>query len=156
MAPPIELDDSHWPLLIIRLRGVASDGQFEDYLSQLESSYLSRGEPYVSISDATWLGVPPAYQRHRQAAWLHRNDAALRARVLGHASIITSPFVRLSVSLLLHLKPLPHPHVAVSSMPSAVDWVTHRLQLGGLVSEAERIRRDLGLPDSRSDGAHPG
>ncbi len=102
------------------------------------------------------LGVPPASQRQRQAAWSLRHEQALREQVLGHASIITSPFVRLTVSLLLHLRPLVHPHMAVADMPSAVNWVTHRLQLGGHVSAAERIRRNFGLPPFQSDGAHPG
>jgi hypothetical protein len=156
MNSPIQLDDSHWPLLILRMKGLATESQFEEYLAQLEA-LLRRGERYVSISDATWLGVPPAYQRHRQAAWSHQHEAALREQVLGHASIITSPFVRLSVSLLLHLKPLPHPHIAVVDMPTALHWVTRRLELSGLVSQAERIRRNTGLlGGSPSEDSHPG
>ncbi len=153
---PIEIDDTHWPLMIIRLRGVATDAQFEAYLSQVES-LQQRGETYVSISDATWLGVPPASQRQRQALWSQQSEQALREQVLGHASIITSPFVRMTVSLLLHIRPLVHPHIAVSDMPSAVNWVTHRLHVGGRISEAERIRRSFGLlPISPSEDAHPG
>ncbi|MGZ3459066.1 MAG: hypothetical protein ACXU86_11245, partial [Archangium sp.] len=68
----------------------------------------------------------------------------------GNANIITSVPIRLSLSLVFHLKPPPMPNVAVADMGSALRYVTGKLEENGLVSEAERVRRHFGLPGSRA------
>lgn len=149
MSAIITFDDSLWPLLILRANGVMTDKQYEEFLIR-SSTFVERGERYVSITDIAQVGIPSAAQRAMQVEWLRKHDAELRERVLGNASIITSASVRLSLSLIFHIKPLPMPNAAVSDMDSALLYVLGKLEENGLRSDAERIRHHFGLPGSRA------
>ncbi len=145
MSAIITFDDSLWPLLTLRITGTMTDKQFEEYLVR-STYYVERGEKYVTISDMGQAGLPSAAQRHMQAEWIRQHEAALREWVLGSANLLTSAPIRLAVSLIFYLKPLPMPYAAVADMDSAVRFVTARLEEAGLGSEAERIRHHFGLP----------
>lgn len=149
MSAPYSFDDSLWPLLITRVSGVMSDTQYEAFLTE-SSAFVRRGELYVSITDLAHVGLPPAEQRRLQAEWIREHETALRKQVLGNANIVTSAPVRLALSLIFHIKPLPMPYVLVSDMRSATTWVTARLEDGGFIAEARHIRHQLGLPGIRA------
>lgn len=149
MSAIIMFDDSRWPLLILRVTGPMTDKQFGEFLAQ-SSIYLERGEQYVSIFDIAQAGIPSAVQRQMQVEWIRKHDAQLRERVLGNANIITSAPIRLALSLVFHLKPLPMPYAAVPDMDSAIRFVLGKLEEGGLGEDAARIRCQLGLPGVRA------
>jgi hypothetical protein len=150
MSAIITFDDSLWPLLTLRISGAMTDKQFEEFLAR-SSTYVERGEKYVSITDLGRVaGLPSAAQRHMQAEWIRRHEAALRERVLANANIITSAPIRLALSLVFHLKPLPMPYAAVADMDSALRFVTGKLEEAGRGAEAERIRHHFGLPGVQS------
>ncbi|PTL78608.1 hypothetical protein [Vitiosangium sp. GDMCC 1.1324] len=150
MCAGITFDDSLWPLLIVCFRGGASDKQYAEMLTR-SSSYVERGERYVSILDVSQAGIPTAAQRQMQVEWLRKHDTRLHERVLGNATIVTSAPIRLSLSIIFHIKPLPIPNVAVSDLDSALRFVLGKLEEGGLSSDAERIRHHYGL-----SGVHAG
>lgn len=141
MEPPasITFDDSLWPLLLSRFEGAASDEQYEEYLAR-GTDYLLRGDRYVSVLDMVRLSVPTASQRHRQAEWLKRNEALLGQRFMGCALVITSPFVRVALSTVLHLRPLPSPYTVAANLGQGVTWATNLLEKEGFTEAAERIR----------------
>ncbi|HYO55404.1 hypothetical protein [Archangium sp.] len=145
MSAIITFDDSLWPLLILRVTGGMSDRQYGEFLDR-SSTYVERGEKYVSITDLCQVGLPSAAQRQMQAAWIRKHDADLREWVLGNASIITSAPIRLTLSLIFHLSPPPMPHAAVANMDAALKYVLGKLEEGGLGAAAERIRRHFGPP----------
>jgi hypothetical protein len=144
MSVIITFDDSLWPLLVTRVAGAMTDKQFEEFLAR-STTYVERGEKYVSITDVAQVGIPSAAQRQMQAEWIRQHEVALRERVLGNANIITSAPIRLALSLIFHLKPLPMPYAAVGDMDSALRFVTAKLEESGMGAEAERIRRHFGL-----------
>ncbi|PTL76000.1 hypothetical protein [Vitiosangium sp. GDMCC 1.1324] len=148
MSATLTFDDSLWPLIVFRFTGVMTGPQYEQFLTR-SSAYLERGEKYVCITDVSQAGLPPLAQCRRLAEWIRTHDAALHERVLGNAVLVTTAPLRLSMSLVFHLKPPPMPHVAVSNMDSAVDFVTGKLREAGFLAEAERIRRHLAAPSSR-------
>jgi hypothetical protein len=147
----VQFDDSLWPLLVIRYAGSPTDAQFDEYLAQ-RTQYLERGERHAVIMDARQAsGTGPAERRYRQAAWLKQHDAALREQVVGTAFVTESALVRLMMSVVLHIKPLASPHVAVTRFPEAVAWTADRLHQAGLEAEAHRVRTHYGLlPGKRS------
>jgi hypothetical protein len=149
MSAIIMFDDSLWPLLMLRVTGPMTDKQFGEFLAQ-SNSYLARGEQYVSIFDIAQAGIPSQVQRQMQVDWIRQHDAELRERVLGNANIITSAPVRLALSLIFHLKPLPMPYAAVPDMDSALRFVLGKLEEAGLGPQAERIRRHFGLSGIRA------
>ncbi len=145
MSPAaITFDDSLWPLLISRFRGTASDACFEAYLEQ-GAAYLRRGELYVSILDMGKLNLPSASQRQRQQEWLSVQKHAMRERVIGCAFLLDSPIIRLGLSTIFHLVPMPSPYVAVSSMSAGALWASQRLAEHGLLEASHRVRRHFGL-----------
>jgi len=149
----IQLDGSLWPLLLVRFEGVPTTPQVEAYLAGM-TSFLERGEPYVSLLDSSGMtGMGPAEQRHMQAAWLKRHDAKLRVLNQGTAFVITSPLVRLAVSVVFHLKPKNTPYLIAATLLEAADWAAQRLVAAGLAPAAERVRQRFGLGPSRHTGS---
>lgn len=142
MSAILTFDDSLWPLIVFRVTGVMTGPQFAQFLVRA-SAYLDRGEKYVCITDVSQAGIPPLAQCRQLAEWLRTHDDALREQVLGNAVLVTSASLRLSMSLVFHLKLPPMPHVAVSSMDLAEDFVLGKLREAGFVAQAERIRRQL-------------
>jgi hypothetical protein len=145
----IQLDDSHWPLLVIRYEGTATDEEVARTLSA-STRYLERDEPCVIIHDMSRAGECASLtQRHLQAEWLKRHDARLRQWVLGIAYVTNSAALRLMVSLLFHVKPLAMPHKTFPRLPDAVTWVAHQFQQPGIQSRAhELLAHSGGLDDA--------
>jgi hypothetical protein len=137
-------DDSLWPLLQVRVVGVASPQQFEEYLED-SLAYFHRREPYVIVSDLLQVGMLPAELRRRQAEWTKLHDGLIRERLLGNAFIINTPFFRLGLNVLFHLNPPTWPYVIVPRMEPALAWAVVRLEEAGLRKPAERVRRHFGL-----------
>lgn len=141
-------DDSLWPLLLIRLEGAISDPQLDAFFAHGHDTLL-RGERYVSIFDLTRLHLPTPEQRQRLAHWTKEHESLLRESLLGSVFVLSSPFLRMMLSLLFHLAPTPAPYVVVPSVASGVVWAAARLDQAGLSEQAERIRRHY-FPDSRT------
>jgi hypothetical protein len=140
----ITFDDSLWPLLVIRLEGTMTDTDFESFLARA-LTYVRRGERYVIISDMGRVDLFSAHQRQLQADWTRVHDATLRERVIANATIVSSAPMRLVLSLILHLKAMPMPHLVASDMDSALRFVTQKLEEGGFGADAERIRHHFRL-----------
>jgi hypothetical protein len=140
MAASILFDDSLWPLLVSRFEGQVSDEAYEAYLHQ-GALYLQRGEPYVSVLDMVRLSLPTTRQRQRQFEWLRQHERLMHEQLLGCAFIITSPLIRLTLSTVFHVMPLPTPYVAVQDMARAVTWAASRLEDAGHREAAARILR---------------
>jgi hypothetical protein len=131
-------DDSLWPLLFIRLDGELPDGEFEKFFAHGHAT-LGRRERYVSIFDLSRTALPTSEQRRKQALWMKEHEAFLRDYLLGTAFIISSPFLRLTLSLLFHLTPSPAPYVVVPTEAEGVKWAVARLQQEGFSTQAEHI-----------------
>ncbi|PTL75974.1 STAS/SEC14 domain-containing protein [Vitiosangium sp. GDMCC 1.1324] len=141
MAGRVDFDDeSLWPLLLVRYVGTPSPEQQEEYQARL-SACLRRGQKYVSIIDTRSFAGIPAAQRQRMAEFLREHEELFRQVTLGTCLLITSPMVRLVVSVVFHLKPMPTPYFIAPSMQAALDWVIGRLEAAGLTAEAARIRQ---------------
>jgi hypothetical protein len=140
MSARLTFDDSLWPLVIFRPAGVMTHDQFEEFLAR-SASYLERGAPYVSITDARQAGLPSLDQIRKLSEWLDTNSERLRERVLCNGIIVTSAAMRLSMSLVFHLKPQPMPHRAVPDMETALEYALDKLREVGRSADAERIQR---------------
>jgi hypothetical protein len=142
-APSVSIDDSLWPLRVVRFVGPTTLEQFDQYL-QGASACLRRGEKFISILDLT-RGVPTPEMRQRQAAWIQENDDLLRELHLGVAFVVTSHLMRLALSAIFYFKSMPIPYVVTAQVSEAALWAISRLEEEGLVQEAERLRHHFGL-----------
>ena len=153
-APSVSIDDSLWPLRLVRFVGVATPQQFEQYLVD-SAAALRRGERFVSIFDLTHGGVATPEHRQRQATWLQEYSSLLRELSLGVAFVVTSPLIRLSLSAIFYFQPLPTPYVVTSRFSEAALWAISCLQERGLALEAERLRHHFGLVSEQPDVPAP-
>lgn len=138
----ISLDDTLWPLLIARFTGTHPPDEFEEYLEKT-ASYFCKREPMVMLLDAREAAAVPPAQRQRQADWLRQHDVLLRHFNVGSVFVITSPVVRLSLNVILALRPLPTPHAVVTTMEAGISWASDRFQQAGHLFPAMRLRTAL-------------
>ena len=148
MGPSITFDDAHWPLLISRFQGTATDAEYEAYLARA-TSYLQRGELYVTVTDMSQYPMPPAAHRQRQAEWLKEHERRMCEHLLGCALVVTSPLVRLALSAVFHIQPMPTPYIIVPDMASGAKWAADRLENAGLIHAAGRVRDHFALQSGR-------
>jgi hypothetical protein len=139
----IEVDETLWPLLLMRYAAPLSLEDFEE-VNRKMTAMLERQEPYVAIVDGRkGQGMTPE-QRQLQADWLKRNDPALRKYCLGTAFIITSAIGRLTLNVMIILKPPPIPYTVVPTLEAAAVWAADRLAAAGLSLHAQRVRGAYG------------
>jgi hypothetical protein len=148
---PVTFDETFWPLVITRYTAPLTDQEHAQSLERF-GAYLEQGEPYFCIVDTRHLIAPTPQQRQLQEQWDREYAELVRTTVLGTALIVTSPVIRLTVSILLHLRPMLAPYVMVSDMQAALDWVTARMEAQGLEDCAERIRVHFAPPPLKASG----
>jgi hypothetical protein len=148
----VRLDDSRWPLLVVKFLGVPTTAHVQAYLERM-TDFLDRGERHTVIFDSSGMkGMGPTEQRHMQIAWLKQHDARVRALRLGAAYIIHSPVVRLAVSVAYYLRPTPTPYLITATEREAAGWSALRLEEDGQHDAAERVRESFGLGAHRHAG----
>ena len=140
----ITVDDSLWPLVKVDFVGSNTLQDLESYLTSMDRC-VQRGDRYLAIFDTLRLTTAPSMElRKRQIEWLTKNDALLRQRCLGNAFVITSPFIRLALSIMYQLQPPPMPYTVVGDLKTAQDWVSRRLQAAGLSLPLAASRQGVG------------
>src|SRR4051812_22552888 len=87
------LDESRWPLVVFTAVGEQTDEDFEGYLRDCDR-LLRRREAYASIFDARRAAPIGPKLRKRQVEWLARNDALLRAYLVGTGMVMNTPLQR--------------------------------------------------------------
>jgi hypothetical protein len=128
----IEIDESLWPVLTIRYRGVTTTAQIAELLAE-RSRYLDRHERHLVLHDLSQSSsMTSSEQRHLHLEWLKKEDARLRQWVVGTAFVTDSVPLRLLLSVIYHLRPLAMPHAIFPRMSEALPWVTAQLRQSGL------------------------
>jgi hypothetical protein len=147
MNPPtsITVDDSHWPLVIVRMVGTPTVADFEAYLEQ-RLELLRRGQHAIVVDVDASRGVTmPTEQRVKQVEWRVRHEELIRQKLLGMAYATDSAIFRLSLSLVFHMKPPAYAYVVAPNLELGVAWAACRLSEAGLHADAERTRLHFGL-----------
>ena len=145
--PPITLDDSQWPVLVVKLGRDATEQAFEEYLAAREA-YLARCQPHVVVIDTRALHLPSPRLRQRYSDWLSQHARALSQWTLGSAYIINSPAVRMMMSVIRHCARLATPFVVTETLPPSAAWAAERLHEAGLLQAATRLRTHYAVPSS--------
>jgi hypothetical protein len=142
-APPIEFDDSLWPLLIIRMSGRPLRRELEAYLDK-RLEYLRGPERHVLLYDTSGLSLPTNDLNQRHVAWLKEHDALIQEKVVATSVIITSPPIRLTVSAMAHFWRSRVPYHIFANLPEAARWAADRLDDAGHTVQANLIRQRFG------------
>jgi hypothetical protein len=141
--PPIEFDDTLWPLLIIRFAGRPTMRDLEAYLDK-RVDYLRRPERHVLLYDTSGLSMPANDQSQRHVAWLKEYDTLIQQKVVATSVIITSPVVRLTVSAMAHFWRSRVPYHITATLPEAIRWAADQLYDAGYTVQANLIRQRFG------------
>jgi hypothetical protein len=120
------LDESRWPLVVFTAVGEQTEEDFEAYLRDCDR-LLRRREAYGSIFDARRAAPIGPKLRKRQVEWLSRNDALLRAYLVGTGMVMNTPLQRGVFRAILWMRPLPFPYAVESSLDGALRFVCRRL-----------------------------
>ena len=135
----IEFDVSLRPLIIVRYEGRANDSDTQAVLEQ-RARWLHTRERHVIIHDLTRAhALGTSAQRRVQVDWVKAHLHLMRECVLGVAFVSDSAAMRLLLSLVHHLQPLPMPQVTLPDMDAALRWSLGRLRQAGLNADAERL-----------------
>jgi hypothetical protein len=121
----IEVDDSHWPLVLFRFSGQVSMAELEAYLAR-QDQLLGRQQMTGSLVLTDNLKMWETAVLRRQADWIKHNVESLRRYSVGAALIIHSPIVRGMLKAILWIQPMPQPHVVTDSVDQALAWLRSR------------------------------
>jgi hypothetical protein len=148
----IDIDESLWPVVIIRYKGTTTAWQFAEMLAA-RSRYLDRHERHVILQDLSQSSSMSSGElRRMQVEWLKKEEARLSQWVVGAAYVTDSAPLRLLLSIIQHLRPLPMPHVIVPRMSEAIAWITTRMRQSGLETRTHPLLERFGLNDGRCVG----
>ena len=126
---PYELDDSDWPLVVLRVVGSITAAE-EIEFAERSTRLPEREERYVVIVDLMGAGTPsPRFVRLQAKAQKLRAEG-LHTRCAGIAFVIGSPMLRGALRAILHIQSLPCPQVVVASLEDARGWTADRMTSG--------------------------
>ena len=125
------LDDRHWPLAIIAVKGLLRGEEFERYLRSYDV-LLGRKEKYVLIFDALEGKTLELAEMRMHAEWIKNNTERLKTYSIGVAFMISSAIVRGALKAILWLQPMPQPYTIVPTFEDALRWAEMRAHAGGI------------------------
>lgn len=129
---PIHTDDTRHPLVVVTFEGDLTDQELAHHHTEMESRVLARRRISATLVDATNVRSVTARQRRMQAEWIEKNEETLARFSVGSAFVITSSLVRGTLTAILWLKPMPTPHVVVSTFAEAEAWCRAQLRERGV------------------------
>lgn len=135
----ITFDDTHWPLLLLRFEGTPTPAQLEAYLAR-RLEYLQRQERHGIVYDTRQARFITSEVRQRHAAWSREHQTQRRRFLVGNALIISSPFIRLTMNMVLSLGSSKVPYSVAATVPEGALWVAQRLHDAGETEPAGRLR----------------
>jgi hypothetical protein len=124
----IELDDTRWPIVVVRYPKVAIDD--DDFARLIEgvTSYIHRREPWGMLNDTRDAAIPNRAQTKAIVAMYDANEALVRQYWRGTALVFDSPLFAAVVTTISWLRPPLHPLKTFRRYDDAVAWLDERLR----------------------------
>lgn len=123
---PVEIEDSAWPIVTLRIRGVISCEE-EDRFIGASVAFPDRGERYVVVIDLLEAKTPSSRFVREQAAAIGKREEMLGTYCAGIAFVIDSAMLRGGVRAVFHFHRPSSPHVVVTTVEEACRWAESRL-----------------------------
>ena len=101
---PVEIEDSAWPIVTLRIRGVISCEE-EDRFIGASVAFPDRGERYVVVIDLLEAKTPSSRFVREQAAAIGKREEMLGTYCAGIAFVIDSAMLRGGVRAVFSLSP---------------------------------------------------
>lgn len=127
----IQVDESAWPVVVVRYPKVIEHGDFMRHLQRVVS-FIKRREPWGMINDSRGAAHPNAKQRQAIATMYDDHEVAVREYWRGTAIIFDSQMIVGVLTALSWLRPPPHPFKAFVSYDDGERWVLNTLPPGSI------------------------
>lgn len=125
------IDESCWPLVIVRYPKRIDDADFEAHLARV-TRFVRRAEPWGMLNDSRGAGHPSAKQRKDIVRMYEENEAAVRAHWRGTAVIFDSRVIVGVITAMTWLKAPIHPFQCFTDYDEGLRWVAARLPAGAV------------------------
>lgn len=122
----IQLEDAHWPLLLVRFDGTPTDEEFERYLDQM-TTMLALRQRHAIVLDATAAHFTPMSQSRMQAHWIRAHKTELEELTAGTAIVFSSRLFRVVVASVFMIQPPPTPYATFGTLGEATRWAAAQL-----------------------------
>jgi len=116
------VDDSRWPLLIVRPTSAVDDPDALDASYRALERVLAKRSRMLMLFDLRGASSSPS-RRRRLLDWGLRHEAELRAYLGANALVVGNSLERGFVTAMLWLHPVPWPMRVFSSLEEAESWL---------------------------------
>lgn len=118
----IQLDDRHWPLVVVVYEGSPSKSSFDAYLADMDRC-LARKQRHGYLLDGREGAMLDGPQRNAQGAWLKQRKDALRLYSAGTGLVVRSAAARFLVSAIYLIQPPVAPTSTFTAVDDAYLWL---------------------------------
>jgi hypothetical protein len=127
----IDIDERHWPLVIITFDGAASGEPFQRYLAGM-SQLLARRQPHGYLLDGRQGAMMGPTERALQGEWLKKNKVELKQYSRATALVLRSAAVRFVLSAIYLIQSPVVPTETFGTVDEAHAWLGERFSAEGL------------------------
>jgi hypothetical protein len=118
----IEVDESRWPMVVIRWPATVTDADVEDFLAR-SMAQLERRQRYASLHDGVRASGLDSKQRARMSEHTNTHRDALGQWMVAAAIVSPSAVVRGIVTAINWLSPPPFPQRQFAMRSQAEAWI---------------------------------
>ena len=119
----IQVDDSRFPLVVVRFVGPNTDEEFRSYLQAMDRLLEDSRGFYGLLYDATEARMPSGRQSRMQTAWMEANEDAIRRSSVGTAFVISSVAIRGVLRAILMMQSMSTPYRVEATVAAAEAWL---------------------------------
>lgn len=124
----VDVDDSRYPLVIMRVDG--SDHETARSLNAALDVQLSKRQRFAVVLVVVTTSMPTASVRKIIADHAKTQEHAMKRWIAGSADVVSSKWARYAITAVHWLAPPGYPHEVFGNEEEAVQWATALLADG--------------------------
>lgn len=121
----IELDDSRWPLVIVRPLDQVTDTQLDNFMHHFHEVAARRGADHSLVLDLRFYRDMPATQRRRIGSEMQEGKVVSRCHAT--AMVFKSQVLKMVLTAILWLNKPKHELRVFDDLEQAVQWADSKL-----------------------------
>lgn len=126
----IHFDDVEWPFVAVTFSGLETDQSIETFLRTL-GQYVKRGRCALlfDTTETIYAGIQDVTRwARREGEWLREHRGYFERNVCGVSFVFVSQAVRLVLSTIFLISPLPSPHLIADHPLDGRLWCLNQLR----------------------------
>lgn len=144
-------DESLWPVVATLIPARAFDAELVEHMRYIDGLYARR-DPFLSVSFVRLSAGTTAEQRRRMSTWMADTQPLMRAYNRGSLMVSSSASLRLVLSGLMLVSPMPMPYMVVGDACDGLDWLRARAHDANMTLP-EQLESGLRRLQATFDGA---